>query len=137
MILREIMQRELVTAGPGISVKEAAGKMKEQNVGCVLITENGRLKGILTDRDIACTLVAEGKNPDTTKISEIMHAEPTICGPDTDILHASRLMAEKKIRRLPIQSNGILEGLVTISELAPVLKEEMDNFFNVEEAYRH
>ena len=137
MLLREIMQVELVTARPESTVKEAAGKMKSQGVGCVLVTEDGGLTGILTDRDIACLLVAEGKDPETTLVSEIMHTEPTISSPDKDILEGSRLMAERNIRRLPLQSNGKLEGMVTMSELAPVLREETDNFFKLEEVYRH
>lgn len=137
MFLREIMKKDLITVEPGASVKEAAGKMRKSDVGCILITEKGVLRGILTDRDIACNVVADGKDPGTIMVKEIMNKDITFTKPETDIFEASRLMAQKKIRRLPIQSNGRLEGLVTVSELAPVLREEMDNFFNLEETYRH
>ncbi|MBE9536682.1 MAG: CBS domain-containing protein [Proteobacteria bacterium] len=137
MLLREIMKRELVTVEPAASIKEAAERMKSGDVGCTLITENGVLRGILTDRDITCNVVAEGKDPDAIKVKEIMNKDIIFTSPETDTLEASRMMAQKKIRRLPVQSNGRLEGLVTMSELAPILREEMDNFFNLEEAYRH
>lgn len=134
MILKDIMRKDVVTASPESSVKDIARKMKDKNVGCVLITEGGSLRGILTDRDIACIAVAEGKDPNTTKASEIMHKNPVHTSSSIDILEASRIMVEKRIRRLPIQSNGRLEGIVTISDLAPVLKKEVDNFFSVEAA---
>jgi signal-transduction protein with cAMP-binding, CBS, and nucleotidyltransferase domain len=137
MQLSQIMKRELVTATPEMSVKNAAEKMKSQNVGCVLITEKGTLKGILTDRDITCSVVAEGRNINDTRVREVMHSELIFSNPETDIFDASRIMSQKNIRRLPIQKNGRLEGLVSISDLAPVLKEEMDNFFHIEEAHHH
>lgn len=137
MLLKEIMQRDLETISPGTTVFDAAKRMKSKNIGCILVTEDGRLKGILTDRDITCSVVANGKEPSSVKVSEIMHKDPFFSSPETDIYDASKIMAEKGIRRLPIQSDGRLEGLITISELAPVLREETDNFFKLEEVYRH
>lgn len=135
MQLKEIMRKELVTAKPDLSIREAAKRMKDEKVGCVLVTEDGSLKGILTDRDIACSVVAEGKDPSNTRVREIMKSSPAFSSPDTDIMEASRIMSEKKIRRLPILANGKLQGIVTTSDLASVLKKEMDNFLNVEEFY--
>ncbi len=140
MLIREIMKRELVTVEPSTTAKEAAWKMKEQNVGCILVTERGQLKGILTDRDIALFVVANGKDPSTLKVSEFMKTDVVTAKPDTDVFYASRLMAEKQIRRLPIQSNGTVEGILSVSDLAHFLKEEVDNLLTLEEAsvyHRH
>lgn len=137
MMLRDIMKRELVTISPEMSVREAAGKMRDKNVGCVLVIENGRLTGILTDRDITCIVVAEGKDPDYTMVKEIMKADVVFSSPGMDILEASKIMAENGIRRLPIKVDGRLEGIISISDIAPILKNEMDNFFHVEEVYHH
>ena len=137
MLIREIMKKELITVTPDTSLKDAAKKMKDENVGCILVTENGGLNGILTDRDITCMAVAEGKDPGSTLVKEIMKANPVFVGPDTDIFEAFKMMAEHSIRRLPIEWEGKLEGMVTISDLAAVLKEEMDNFFDVTEVYHH
>jgi CBS domain-containing protein len=136
MLLREIMKKDLVQVIPGASVREAAKILRDKNIGCILVSGNGSLKGILTDRDIACWL-ADGKDPDYTKVDEIMNRELTFCSPDTDIFEASKIMASKGVRRLPIQSNGKLEGIVSISDLAPIFKEEVDNFFHLEEIYHH
>lgn len=137
MMLRDIMKRKLVTISPEMSVREAAGKMRDKNVGCVLVIENGRLTGILTDRDITCIVVAEGKDPDYTMVKEIMKADVVFSSPGMDILEASKIMAENGIRRLPIKVDGRLEGIISISDIAPILKNEMDNFFHVEEVYHH
>ncbi len=136
MLLREIMKKDLVKVIPGTSVREAAKIFRDKKIGCILVSGNGSLKGILTDRDIACWL-ADGKDPDYTKVDEIMNRELTFCSPDIDIFEASKIMASKGVRRLPIQSNGKLEGIVSISDLAPIFKEEVDNFFHLEEIYHH
>ncbi|MBI5747930.1 MAG: CBS domain-containing protein [Nitrospinae bacterium] len=137
MTLKEIMKKNIVTITPDMSVREAAKKMKDENIGCILVTENGSLRGILTDRDITCMIVADGKDPNYTMVKEIMNGDVVYTSPDTDILEAFKIMAGHKIRRLPLKFDGRLEGIVSISDLAPVLKSEMDNFFNVEEIYHH
>lgn len=137
MTLKEIMKKNIVTITPDMSVREAAKMMKDENIGCILVTENGSLRGILTDRDITCMIVADGKDPNYTMVKEIMNGDVVYTSPDTDIFEAFKIMAGHKIRRLPLKFDGRLEGIVSISDLAPVLKSEMDNFFNVEEIYHH
>ena len=94
MLLREIMKKDLVTVVPGTSVREAAKVLRDKNIGCILVSGNGSLKGLLTDRDIACWL-AEGKDPDYTKVAEIMNKALTFCSPDTDIFEAAKIMASQ------------------------------------------
>ena len=137
MMLRDIMEKDIVTVTPDMTVREAAKKMKEDKIGCILVTENGSLKGILTDRDITCMIVADGKDPNYTMVKEIMNGDVVYTSPETGILEAFKIMAGHKIRRLPLKFNGKLEGIVSISDLAPILKSEMDNFFHVEEVYHH
>jgi CBS domain-containing protein len=136
MRIREIMKRapDLVTCAPTDSVMDAAKKMERHNVWCVLITESGDLKGILTDRDITLSVVAKGKLPADTRARDVMKTHVLTGGPDWDLLQATQLMAEKKIRRLPIQSNGKLEGFVSLADLAPVVRKEVDSFFAIEAA---
>ncbi len=136
MLLKEIMRTDLVTIAPEANIREAARKMRDENVGCVLITEGGRLRGCLTDRDIACWL-AEGKDPDNTEVRSIMKERVITATPETDVLGASRTMSINNVRRLPIVEDGKLCGMVTTADLAPVLEEEVDNFFHLEEAYQH
>jgi len=136
MFLKDIMQTKLITLSPESTIREAARLMKEQDVGCVLITNDQHLKGIITDRDIACWL-AEGKDPSKVDVGSVMKRNVITALPETDIYEVSKLMASRKIHRLPIVEGNKLCGLVTTSDLAVVLEEEIDNFFHVEEAYHH
>jgi len=136
MFLKDIMQTKLITLSPESTIREAARLMKEQDVGCVLITNDQHLKGIITDRDIACWL-AEGKDPSKVDVGSVMKRNVITALPETDIYEVSKLMASRKIHRLPIVEGNKLCGLVTTSDLASVLEEEIDNFFHVEEAYHH
>lgn len=135
MLLREIMQKKVVTISPDATIREAAKKMKDYRIGYLMITNGESLKGCLTDRDLVLWL-ANGKNPDETRIDTIMQSSVISAAPDTDVFDASKLMARKKIRRLPIIENGKVAGLVSVSDIASVIEEEVDNFFHVEEAYQ-
>lgn len=135
MQLKQIMQKKVVTASPDASIREVAKKMKDYRIGYLLLTNGEAIKGCVTDRDIVVWL-AGGKDPDATKINSIMRTNVITSAPDTDVFDASRLMARKKIRRLPIVEGSKLLGLVSVSDLASVIEEEVDNFFHVEEAYQ-
>ena len=135
MFIKDIMQTKLITLSPEATIREAARLMKEQDVGCVLITNGQHLKGIMTDRDIACWL-AEGKDPSKVDVGSAMQRNVITAAPETDIYEVSKFMASRKIHRLPIVEDNKLCGLVTTSDLAGVLEEEIDNFFHVEEAYQ-
>ena len=137
MTLKEVIKKDIVTITPNMSVREAAKKMKDEKIGCLLVTENDSLRGILTDRDIVCTVVANGKDPNYTMVKDIMNGDVVYTSPDTDIFEAFKIMAGHKIRRLPLKFDGRLEGIVSISDIAPILKREMDDFFHVEEIYHH
>lgn len=137
MLLKKIMQEKLFTLPLEASIREAAKKMEEEKIGCVLITNSESLKGLVTDRDITCWLAKGGKDPDGVRVSEIMQTDVISVGPEIDTLEASRIMAEKKVRRLPVVEDGRLRGIVTSSDLATYLEEEVDNFFHMEEAYHH
>lgn len=134
MQIKEVMRKppNVVTCAPSDYVVEAAKKMNEYHVGCVLIAESGSLKGILTDRDITLSVVATGKDPNGVRVKEIMKTNVITGKPEWDISEATRLMAEKKIRRLPILSNGRLEGFISLADLAPVFRKELDSFLEIE-----
>ena len=136
MFLRDIMQKEIITLSPEASIREAAKKMRDHKIGFLLVVNDGALRGCLTDRDLTLC-IAEGKDFDKVTVGSIMQKNVVFATPDTDVYEATRLMAEKKVRRLPIIQNRSLIGLVTISDLASVIEEEVDNFLHVEEVYAH
>ena len=124
MTLKDIMKNDVVTSSDGDTVREAAIKLTNKRVGCLVVTEHGFLKGILTNSDIVRSL-AEKKDPDCCKISEIMNSDVITCNPDTNIYNGAKIMSVNKIKRLPLLDEGNLKGIVSISDLAPSLRKEM------------
>ncbi len=135
MIVKNLMQKNVVTCLPSTSVHDVAGLMKDNDVGSVLIVENGgMLKGIVTDRDIALNVAADSKDSRSTSISEVMTPNPNTINSDEDIESALKIMSKGNIRRLPVTQNGKLVGLLSSADLAVELKEEFDQFISLEEA---
>ena len=118
MKVSEVMTREPETLPPTATCGEAATLMKQEDCGSIPIVDGGRLLGIVTDRDIVSRAVAAGKDPKTTPVSAVMSADPVTVSPDSSTTDASRIMAERQIRRLPVVSEGRLAGIVVIGQLA-------------------
>lgn len=136
MIVRQFMQKELVTVLPKSSIHEAALKMKEHHVGSVLIVdESGKIKGIVTDRDVALSVAADSRDPQTTCACDIMIQDPITIGSDADLDSALRIMRRANIRRLPVTEDGKLVGLLSSADVATGIKEEFNEFIGLEEAF--
>lgn len=118
MKVSEVMTREPETLGLTATCGEAATLMKQEDCGSIPIVDDGRLVGIVTDRDIVIRAIAAGKDPKTTPVSVVMSADPVTVSPDSDTDAASKVMAERQIRRLPVVRDGRLEGIVVIGQLA-------------------
>jgi CBS domain-containing protein len=117
--IREVMTPNPSTIKPDESVVEAARIMKEQDAGVVPVTENGRLTGMVTDRDIAIRVVAEGKDPQSTKVREVASTDLVTIDPQQELDEALRLMAQHKVRRLPVvEEDGRLVGVVAQADVA-------------------
>jgi len=101
------------------SVAYAAKMMKEEDVGLAPIVEGDKLVGMLTDRDIAIRVVAEGKNPDQTKVREVASNQVVTIDPQQDLDEALRIMAKHQVRRLPVvEEDGRLVGVVAQADIA-------------------
>ncbi len=139
MLARQLMQKDLVTLLPSSTVFDAAVKMKEHHVGSVLVVEEGwKLKGILTDRDVALTIAADSKDPKRICVCDIMTADPITINSDADVDSALRVMNRAHIRRLPVTENGRLVGLLSSADLAAEMKDELSQFIGLEETFaRH
>lgn len=139
MLIREIMQKDLVTALQTATLRDVTRKMAEQKIGSVLIVDEKRqLKGILTDRDVALAVAADGKDPRTCCASDIMSEAPLCAEFDTDIESALQRMNSAHTRRLPITEQGNLVGVVSSTDLACALKDQFNQFLGLEETYlRH
>lgn len=112
------MTQDPATLEPTATLGEAATLMKQEDCGSIPIVDGGRLVGIVTDRDIVVRAIAGGKDPKTAKVSEIMSADPVCIAPDTDVEEASKVMADRQIRRLPVVDDGKLIGILVIGQIA-------------------
>jgi CBS domain-containing protein len=116
--MRDIMSPAPVSMAATEPVSAAARAMKEHGIGTVLIVTDGRLSGLVTDRDIAIRVLAENRDPATTCVGDICSTEVAVLGPDDDVDQASRLVRERAVRRIPIVQDGIPVGVVSIGDLA-------------------
>jgi CBS domain-containing protein len=116
--------QELMTSNPcsidsDKSVAYAAKMMRDENVGLAPIVEGNRLIGTVTDRDIAVRVVAEGKDPESTKVTDIASTELVTVEPQQDLEEALRLMGKHQVRRLPVvEEGGRLVGVVAQADVA-------------------
>ena len=116
--MRDIMSPAPICMAPDASVFAAAKAMKQHGIGTVLVLTDGRLSGLVTDRDITMRVLAENRDPLTTPIGDISSSELVVLGPDDDLEHATRLVRERAVRRIPVLEDGIPVGIVSIGDLA-------------------
>jgi CBS domain-containing protein len=119
MTLGELMTRDVEVISPDASLKDAAAVMKDLDVGLLPVCDGQTLRGTLSDRDITIRATAEGLDPSTTKVSDVMSSEISYCFEDQDVGEAMSLMEIQQIRRLPILTRGKrLVGIVSLGDVA-------------------
>jgi CBS domain-containing protein len=116
--VEELMTRDPATLRPDSTCSEAAVLMKREDCGSLPVVKDGRLVGIVTDRDIVVRGVAGGKDPTHLAVSEVMTSGPITIAPGMNAEEASKLMSEKQVRRLPVVDGGRLVGILAIGQLA-------------------
>jgi CBS domain-containing protein len=92
--------------------------MKEQGVGTALVLAAGLLSGLVTERDITVRVLAENRDPLTTRLAEICSDQVAVLSPDDDVTQAERLVRERAVRRIPILADGVPVGVVSVGDLA-------------------
>ncbi len=122
MTCGEIMSRHIVFCLPEDTVEHAAGLMREEGVGPVPVVadrESKKIVGIVTDRDLAIKVVAEGRDSKITTVDEVMTRNPVTCRQEDDVQNAMSLMTEHKVRRIPISDeNERVVGIVSQADIA-------------------
>jgi len=122
---REVMTGGAECIGENDTITVAAKRLAELDVGAMPICgEDNRLKGMLTDRDIAIKVVAQGKDPDNVTAGELAQGKPVTIGADDSVDEALHTMAEHKVRRLPVIDGHDLIGIVSQADLARNVDEE-------------
>jgi CBS domain-containing protein len=118
MNVEELMIKNVYTVQPDTPVEEAVKTMNTYEIGCLVVVENERPVGIITERDLLKRVLEQNKSPKTVKVDEIM-SKPVIHGnPQMELEDAARLMFSKKVKKLPIMQDDELVGLITLTDLA-------------------
>src|SRR5438445_7249035 len=121
MRVQDVMTKDPACVTPGATIREAAQLMQRENVGIVpVVEEKGtkRLLGVVTDRDIAIRVVAEGRDS-SARVSEVMSSSRiSTCTPDDDVDDAMEVMSNEQVRRIPIiDDRGALVGIVAQADI--------------------
>jgi CBS domain-containing protein len=119
MKVNEIITHDPEVIRPETALIEAAQKMKSMDIGILPVCDGDRLVGVITDRDIAVRGVAQGYDPKTARVQEVMTPEVIYCFDDEDVKEAAKKMEEKQVRRLPVLNREKrLVGIVSLGDLA-------------------
>jgi CBS domain-containing protein len=117
--IKDVMTSNPCSIDADKSVAYAAKMMRDEDVGLAPVVEDDKLIGMLTDRDIAIRVVAEGRNPDEVKVSEVASKQVVTIDPQQDLDEALRIMAKHQVRRLPVvEEDGRLVGVVAQADVA-------------------
>jgi CBS domain-containing protein len=116
--VRDAMTENPRSIGASTSVVEAARLMREQDIGSLPITDDEKLVGMITDRDITTRVVAEAADPTSTSVEDVYSRDLVSVEPDEDLDEALQLMARHQVRRLPVVENGRLVGIVAQADIA-------------------
>lgn len=136
MSLLHVAKAPAATVGPKATVMEAVKKMQSANVGAVAVIENGRLRGMFSERDVMLRLVLEKQDPDTTLVEQVMTTDVVTIRRDTKPEEAVKKMWERHIRHLPVvREDGTVEGVVEIRNLFHGHFEDMARELDSLESY--
>ena len=117
--VREVMSRNVESARPDMSVKEVAQIMKDRNIGSLPVADQRRVAGLITDRDITIRIVAEGRDPSSTRVADVMSRDVVSVKEDDPLENAERLMHDRQLRRLPVvNEQGELTGYLAMARIA-------------------
>lgn len=126
MSLQAYCRKTVVRISPETNITEACQLLEQNNIGCLIAEREGRLCGIVTDRDIALRVTGTKRDPDKTKVQEIMTPDPIRISVDKDVHHLTALMHAYHVRRVPIV-NGFdtTLGIVTLDDLIAQLGDDL------------
>jgi CBS domain-containing protein len=122
--IKDVMTSQVRACEPTATVVEAAKVMAREDVGPVPIVEEGRLVGIVTDRDIVVQVVAAGRDVNSTTVGDIASRDLVTVSPDADLDDALTLLAERQVRRLPVVEGDRLVGIVAQADIARLGKDK-------------
>ncbi len=116
----QLIKHQVIHLAPSASVREAARLMSENHIGALLVMDEGRLAGIFTERDALNRVLAEGRDPDSTPLSEVMTRDPLTLSPQTASTQALRLMGDVGFRHLPVVEDDEVYGIISLRDFVGV-----------------
>ena len=116
--IQDVMTKEPVVCDATTVLTEAAGLMRDRDIGDVLVERDGAFCGLVTDRDIVVRGVADGKDPNSTRIGDICSRDLVTTSPSTPVKDVIKLMRDQALRRVPVLDNGKAVGIVSLGDLA-------------------
>jgi CBS domain-containing protein len=126
MSLENFCRKPVVKISPEKNVAEACRAMEENNIGCLIAEDNGKLCGIITDRDIALKVAGALRDPHKTKVKDIMTSDPIRISVDKDLRHLTSLMHAFHVRRVPIvNGHDTIVGIITLDDIIALIANEM------------
>ncbi len=118
--VKDIMSKNVVAVLPNDTAEDAARLMSENDIGSVPVIASGKLKGLLTDRDIVTRCISQGKSANTTQVSELMTTDVAYVTPEQSVHEAISMMAAERVRRLPVVNAGVVDGMVSLADIAKI-----------------
>jgi CBS domain-containing protein len=117
-IVRDVMMTNPLSVDAGASIRQAAQVMRDNDIGDVLVVDDGTVRGIVTDRDIVVRALAEGHQPDATPVGDVTSPKLAVVEAEAELDKAAELMRRHAIRRLPVVDGEEVVGIVTLGDLA-------------------
>jgi CBS domain-containing protein len=139
MSLENFCRKPVVKILPEMNVAEACRIMEENNIGCLVVENDGKLCGIITDRDIALKVAGALRDPQKTTVKEIMTTDPIRISVDKDLRHLTSLMHAFHVRRLPIvNGHDTIVGIITLDDIIALIASEMSEIGKaISEGFTH
>ncbi|MCD6467691.1 MAG: CBS domain-containing protein [Thermoplasmata archaeon] len=130
MLIQEIMKKEVVTISKDDSAFDASIKYRDYKVGCLVVVDKQRCVGVVTERDLIERVVCEKRNPEETKVEEIMSRDVKTIHRLSTVEDAIKLMKKYNIKKLPVVSDDMLVGIVTITDISHARPELSKRFID-------
>ena len=135
-VVPDIVNKQRIEVLPAsTTVRDATRKMTERHIGAVLVGKTEQLEGIFTERDVLTRVVAQGLNPESTRLESVMTPNPDTVGPDDIALNVLERMRASGYRHLPVVDAGKVIGIVSIRDLYAAVKRELEEDLQQREAF--
>ena len=124
--LIDMLNRDVITISPNAPVSEAAYLMMREDIGSIVVIDNEMFPiGIVTDRDLVVSVIAEGRSPDEVSVEEIMTKNIVYVEEETNLMDILSTMSEYSVRRIPVTKEGRLSGIISVDDLIVIVATEL------------